>query len=146
MIDTQIFEGMHSGVNSTVFIFLVASPVSWLKKINKIIWPLVKKEIIKFFKEHSKGIVAVEVPLLFESKMDNLFDVIIGVEAPEKVQLKLLSSREGNKSEQLKKINTEHQYDKNKNKADFIISNDVDLKSLINKTDKLINKLRDRLD
>ena len=117
-----------------------------VKKINKIIWPLVKKEIIKFFKEHSKGIVAVEVPLLFESKMDNLFDVIIGVEAPEKVQLKLLSSREGNKSEQLKKINTEHQYDKNKNKADFIISNDVDLKSLINKTDKLINKLRDRLD
>ena len=116
-----------------------------IKKINKIVHPLVKEETKKFLKDH-KGIVAVEVPLLYESKMDNLFDVIIAVDIDSKKQAKLISERDGNKSADLKEINKASTFDKNKNKADFIINNDADLNSLNNKVIKLINKLKCRLD
>ena len=117
-----------------------------IKKINKIIHPLVKQEVIRFIKDNSKGIVCVEVPLLFESKMDDLFDVLIGVEAPLKKQKQLLSTRDGDKAKQLETINSASTYDKNKEKADFIINNDSDLKSLNNKVINIINKLKSRLD
>ena len=116
-----------------------------IKKINKIVHPLVKEEAKKFLKEN-KGIVAVEVPLLYESKMDNLFDVIIAVDVDEKKQAKLISERDGSKSKDLKEINKASTFEQNKNKADFIIINDADLNSLTNKVNKIINKLKCRLD
>ena len=116
-----------------------------IKKINKIVHPLVKEETKKFLKEN-KGIVAVEVPLLYESKMDNLFDVIIAVDIDGKKQLKLISERDGAKSKDLKEINKASAFEQNKNKADFIINNDADLNSLTNKVNKIINKLKCRLD
>ena len=117
-----------------------------IKKINRIVHPLVKEETVMFFKEHSKGLVAVEVPLLYESKMDNLFDVIIAVDIDDKKQLKLISERDGNKSKDLKEINKASTFAQNENKADFIIYNDADLDSLNNKVNKIINKLKSRLD
>lgn len=115
-----------------------------IKKIDKIVWPLVKEEISIFIKKHPKGIVVAEVPLLFEAKMENMFDVLIGVESNKNE--KLLENRDGNKAQELKIINSISTYQKNKEKADFIINNDSDLNSLNNKTNKIINKLIDRLD
>ena len=117
-----------------------------IKKINKIVWPLVKEEVELFLKEHHKGLVVVEVPLLFESKMDSLFDVIIGVEAPLEKQKELLVNRDKEKAQQLEIINKASTYDNNKEKADIIINNDSDLNSLNNKVNNLINKLKCRLD
>ena len=114
-----------------------------IKKINKIVHPLVKEEILKFFKDNPKGLIAVEVPLLYEAKMDNMFDVIIGVERNNN---ELLSRRDKENKESLKSINAYHQYDKNKKKADYIIKNDSDLLSLKTKTNQIINKLKCRLD
>lgn len=124
---------------------LLAKDPKAIKKINKIVHPLVKEEILTFFKQHSKGIVAVEVPLLYESKMDSMFDVIIGVEAPIKKQKEFLNNRDGEKGKDLAKINASSTYDNNKEKADFIIINDADLESLNNKVNKIINKLKSRL-
>ena len=117
-----------------------------IKKINKLVHPLVKEEILRFFKEHPTGLIAVEVPLLYESKMDNLFDVVIGVEAPEKIQRNLLENRNKQTSVDLRKINESSHYDENKKKADFIIDNDKDLPSLKTKVINIINKLKCRLD
>ena len=116
-----------------------------IKEINNMIHPLVKEEILAFFKKHDKGIVAAEVPLLFESKMEKLFDVIIAVDIPEDKQVKLLNARDNEKAAALKQINKTSTFDKNKNKADFIINNDADLKSLTKKTNTIINKLKYRL-
>ena len=117
-----------------------------VKKINAIVHPLVKLEAQKFLKEHNKGIVVMEVPLLFESKMDKMFDVIIGVEASKDKQLSLLKKRNGNNAKELEEINAYHSYDQNKNKANYIIVNDGDLNSLKTKTNQIINKLKCRLD
>ena len=115
-----------------------------IKKVNKIVHPLVKEEIIKFMKSHPEGIIAIEVPLLYESKMDNLFDVIIGVESTK--TMAFLSHRDNKHQKQLKNINLYHGYEANRKKADFIISNDDSLESLNKKTKEIINKLKCRLD
>ena len=138
------FEG--NSINKDLLRKHLADNPKDIKKINKIVHPLVKQEIVKFLKENNKGLVAVEVPLLYESKMDNLFDVIIAVDIDSKKQAKLISERDGNKSADLKEINKASTFDKNKNKADFIINNDADLNSLNNTVIKLINKLKCRLD
>ena len=117
-----------------------------INKINKLIHPLVKKETELFIKEHKDPIIAVEVPLLFESGMDRMFDVIIAVDANEDKRLRLLNERNGQKGQELKAINKNNTFIKNKEKADFIIDNSADLNSLKEQTRALINKLKDRLD
>ena len=117
-----------------------------IKKINNIVHPLVKAEVGRFIKENPTGLVVAEVPLLFESKMNKMFDILIAVDISEDKQDKLLADRNKDHDKQLKKINGYSTFDENKNKADFIIYNDADLKSLKNKTKVIINILKSRLD
>lgn len=116
------------------------------KKLEKLVHPRVKNEILKIFKTVNSRIIVVEVPLLFESKMDNLFDVIIAVDIPSKKQKVLLYQRNPETAEALLKINAEHKFDENKIKADYVINNSASLDSLKVKIDKIINELQYRLD
>ena len=116
-----------------------------IKKINNIVHPLVKKETERIFEEHKKGMIVMEVPLLFESKMDKMFDVLIAIEAPKEKQLELLNNRNGDSGKQLAIINVSDIYQKNKNKADFIVVNDKGLKEFDLKIKEIINKLKLRL-
>ena len=115
------------------------------KKVEKLVHPLVKSEILRIFKTVHSRIIVVEVPLLYESKMDSLFDVIIGVDISKTKQEKLLKNRNPNSYKALLEINANHQFDLNKNKTDFIISNDAGVSELKDKTLKIINKLISRL-
>ena len=55
---------------------IVFSDANKLKKLESIIHPLVKKELLKIFESDEKT-VFVSVPQLFESGMNTLFDIII---------------------------------------------------------------------
>ena len=116
-----------------------------LEKLEKFIHPLVRKEIENEFKNsHSKLLVA-EVPLLFKAKMENMFDVIIGVDISEKKQLERLMVRDQEKSAFLKRINDVNNYfDEHRDELDFIIDNNKDLPTLANKVALIINKVLDR--
>ena len=116
-----------------------------LERLEKYIHPLVRKEIENEFKKsHSKLLVA-EVPLLFKAKMENMFDVIIGVDITEKKQLERLQIRDQEKSAFLKRINDVNNYfDEHRDELDFIIDNNKDLPTLANKVDSIINKVLDR--
>lgn len=117
-----------------------------INKINKLIHPLVKKETVLFIRMHKEPIIAVEVPLLFESGMDRMFDIIIGVTASEEKRFELLKERNKDKNKELQKIGKNNSFELNKEKADYIIVNSADLNSLKRETRTLINKLRARLD
>ena len=115
--------------------------------INRIVHPLVKERIKDLFKAHKdRDIVVCEIPLLFESKSENMFDYIIGVDSPKDIQLNRLSNRNGENSKSLKMIARNNCFDKNKNKADIIINNNSDLASLKSEIDKIISKLQEYLD
>ena len=104
-----------------------------------------KKGNLKIVKTVKARLIVVEVPLLYESKMDNLFDVVIAVGIDEKKQLKLLNERNKLTAESLLMINSSHQFEENKEKADYLIINDADLNKLKSKTQKIINELQCRL-
>ena len=58
-----------------------------LDRLNALIHPLVKERLVEFFKTCPKNAVVVaEVPLLFETGLDELFDVTIGVATDPKIQ------------------------------------------------------------
>ena len=117
-----------------------------LDKLEKIVHPLVKKEIEKQFKSAKSSLLVAEVPLLFKAKMENMFDVIIGVDIKEDIQLKRLEIRDQEKSAFLKRINdlnnlfSEHYQD-----LDFVINNNSSFSNLEKQTLEIINKVLNRL-
>ena len=67
-----------------------------IKKLEKIIHPMVRTEMKKFFYLHKdKKNIFCEIPLLIESKLMKCFDVIIFIKAKKKVRIKRFISKGG---------------------------------------------------
>ena len=65
-----------------------------LKKIEKIIHPMVRKEMFLFLKKNkNRKLVFLEIPLLIESKLTKHFDVIIFIKAKKNIRLKRYISK-----------------------------------------------------
>jgi len=95
-------------------------------KLNNIVHPLVREEILKQLQSIYKDVdlVFVDVPLLFESGFDQLMDEIIVVYVPKDVQLDRLIRRDHIKEEYAhQKINAQEDLEVKKNKADYVIDN-----------------------
>ena len=117
-----------------------------LEKVEKIVHPLVKTEIEKRFKESKSPLLVAEVPLLFKAKMENMFDVIIGVDINEEEQLKRLEIRDHQKSAFLKRINDlNNMFNEHRQDIDFLINNNENFLVLEKQTMAIINKVLDRL-
>ena len=68
-----------------------------LKKLEKIIHPIVRQKDVNFFKEEQKKkILFLEIPLLIESKITKYFDVIIFIKSRKKLRLKRFKLKKGN--------------------------------------------------
>ena len=112
------------------------------KKLERFVHPLVAKEIKNFLATSRSPIRAVEVPLLFESKLDQEFDVIIVIDIDEKKQNELLSKRDPHKALYLKEINKTNKIDENKNKASYLVSNNSGETEFVNRINQIITELR----
>tara|TARA_Y100000996_G_C22533997_1_gene647640 strand:- start:26 stop:589 length:564 start_codon:yes stop_codon:yes gene_type:complete len=68
-----------------------------LKKLGKIIHPLVRKKMFDFFKKNKrKKYLFCEVPLLIENKLIKYFDVLILIKSKKSLRLKRYISKGGN--------------------------------------------------
>ena len=69
-----------------------------IKKLEKIIHPLVRKKMRKFTSKHrNKKLLFYEIPLLIESKLMKHFNVIIFIKANKQLRLKRFKLKNGNK-------------------------------------------------
>ncbi len=69
-----------------------------IKKLEKIIHPLVRKEMRKFsIKNRNKKFVFFEIPLLIESKLMKNFNIIFFIKAKKNIRLKRFIKKGGNK-------------------------------------------------
>ena len=100
-----------------------------LYKLESIIHPFVRKEMINFLKKKNK-MLFLEIPLLLESKLNKYFDKLIFVEANKNLRLKRYLKKKGDK-------NTFSLLDKRqlpsvlkKNICDYIINNNYSLATL----------------
>ena len=102
-----------------------------LKKLEKVIHPLVRKEMIKFSKKHiKKKFVFFEIPLLIESKLMKNFDTIFFIRAKKKIRLKRFKSKGGDEKI-FQILNKKQLNDSKKIKySDYVIVNEKNLKIL----------------
>ena len=76
----------------------ILSDKSFFKKLEKIIHPLVRKEMVNFTQKHkNKKFIFYEIPLLVESRLMEKFDIIFFIKARKSLRLKRFKKKGGNK-------------------------------------------------
>jgi len=116
-----------------------------LKKINSIIHPRVREKIYSTSKEYfkTKDIVFVEAALIFESKIEKIFDFVVLIIADKKLRMKR-ATKDKKISEKDFLQRNENQLDDEakKKKADFIFINNGSKAELKQKAILLSNLLK----
>jgi len=84
----------------------------------------------------------IDIPLFFETKNYPIKKVVL-VYAPKDIQLSRLIKREGlSKEEAIKRIDSQIDIEKKKEKATYIIDNSKDFKYLQKEVDKFVEKVK----
>ena len=123
---------------------IVFSDKKQLEKLENIIQPEVKKEILKIFSlcENEKAIF-VSVPQLFEAGFENLFDKIIFISAEKSIRLARLMKRNSlTEEEALLRINAQQDEDKKIIKSDYIIENNSTPETLQNHIKDFLSSIK----
>ncbi len=106
---------------------IVFSNEKKLKKLEGIIHPFVISETRRqtsLFKKSGKRVVVLDVPLLFESKMDKGTDLTVAVKASRAVQLKRIAQQKRmEKGEALRRIRAQFPMAEKARLADIIVNN-----------------------
>ena len=102
-----------------------------IKKLEKIIHPMVRNEMKKFTSRHkNKSIIFYEIPLLVENKLMKHFNVIILIKAKKKIRLKRFKNKGGNEK-LFNMLNSKQLSYKKKSKfSDYIVVNEKNLNIL----------------
>jgi len=106
---------------------LIFQDVSQREILNKITHPIIINRTMEQARELERRYpqVIVDIPLLFESNRESLFDQIIVVYVPLALQLNRLMERDQiSEKEAMNKINSQMSLERKKEKADIIINND----------------------
>tara|TARA_B100000963_G_C22609509_1_gene664175 strand:- start:1514 stop:2071 length:558 start_codon:yes stop_codon:yes gene_type:complete len=104
-----------------------------IRKLEKIVHPLVRGEMQKFIKKNKKKpLLFFEIPLLIESKLMKMFDLIIFIKATKSLRIKRFISKGGNKK-LFQTLNDRQLADKEKIKyCDYVVVNETNKNILKN--------------
>lgn len=110
-------------------------------KLNQIVHPAVRKrmnEQAEAGEKAGKELIILDIPLLFESKLEHLVEKIIVVYCPEEIQLERLMKRNGfTKEEAINRIHSQMPIEEKKKRGDFVIDN----RGTIEETEKQVSSL-----
>jgi len=117
-----------------------------LQALNNLTHPAIRREIKERMnsmeEEDPKKLTIVDIPLLFESGLENMFHEILVVYVPREVQIARLMERNGLSLEQAEaRLNAQLDIEAKRNKADYIIDNSGELAH----TEQQVAVLWDRL-
>lgn len=140
---TESFDG--NNINSKYIADKIFSNPEKLKKINLIIHPIVRKRIDSlskgYFKTHN--IVFVEAALIYESKIEKMYDFVVLITADKDLRMKRsAASKQISETDFIKRDKNQLNEDVKKRKADFIFSNNGSIDELRQKAILLTNLLR----
>ena len=109
----------------------IAEDKSNIQKLEKIIHPLVRNEMLKFIRKNKKKKFSfLEIPLLIENNLTNIFDVIFYIKAKKSIRLKRFKLKGGKKST-FNILNSKQLNDVKKGEyCDHIIVNEKNIKIL----------------
>ncbi|MCM3062168.1 dephospho-CoA kinase [Bacillus altitudinis] len=114
------------------------------KKLNAIVHPEVRKEMLKQRDEgvsNNETFVVLDIPLLFESKLEGLVDRIIVVYTTPELQLSRLMNRNDlSEEEALNRIHSQQPLEEKCQKADRVIENTKDLAFIRKQLENILNE------
>lgn len=107
---------------------IVFADESARKRLESILHPaireLMKERMNKLESDHPKGLVVVDVPLMYESSLASMFDEVMLVYVPANVQLERLMKRDGLSREQAQaRLRAQMPIEQKREMADWIIDN-----------------------
>lgn len=106
------------------------------KKLEGIIHPAVFRHFRQAARQHKKGVLVLEVPLLFESGYDRAVDLSVLVTCSQKEQVKRAAAKLGmSRSQALARIRAQWPLRAKRARADCVIENSAGLASLKKKTE-----------
>jgi dephospho-CoA kinase len=133
-----VVAGPTSQIDRRKISEIVFSDFEKLTNLEKILHPTVKQEIDRLFNlvknNPSYKMFVAEVPLLYEAGMEKDFDIVVAVISDKAVAQKRYPS------EQFEKRSARQHQDKAA-KADFVITNNGDLKMLKSSIEAIIDRL-----
>lgn len=116
------------------------------RKLEQIVHPPVVKEIRAWLSQCRKlgnlKIAVAEVPLLFEARLEKMFDVVVAVTAPRKCQITRFVKKGYSRKQALSRIRSQMSQTEKAKKSNYVIRNNGSKKELKTKVDKLWEKLK----
>ena len=129
-------------INRATLREITSSSKEDMKLLEDIIHPFVIEETLKGIKESKSKYVILDVPLLFEAKMDKLCDLTIFVNTKEDVRLARLEKRATMPLKDAKKLNSQVMSAKEKiYLADITIENSSNLEFTRRQIEKIMKKI-----
>jgi dephospho-CoA kinase len=112
----------------------------WLERQ---IHPWVIRGLKSFIRKH-RGLIALDIPLLFEARLDNLVDAVVVVSASQASQLSRLQRRNQlDRAAALKRIRAQWPLSRKIKRADYVLANSGSLASLRKRVGALLVQLKE---
>ena len=145
-----LFSGIMSSENGQVnrekLLKLILKEEEGFKKLENLIHPLVRQKEWEFIKEKkNKGseIIAIEIPLLFETGADKILDAVLLASASADVQKQRVMQRPGMTEEKFKTLLSKQMPDAEKReKADYIVDTSCSLEETEDQLKEIIVSLK----
>lgn len=122
---------------------LVFSNRELLDKLNAIMFPKIMSEIKRQIEKCQSQFILLDAPQLFESGADKLCTAVVAVTAPKTVLISRIMKRDGiSYSDAVSRLQSQLPHTFFRQNARFVIENDGDTYSLIEKTNVVIAEIR----
>lgn len=117
------------------------------KALEGITHPAIRKRIndlaLEYQQTQPDKLIIVDIPLLYESGMQSMFDGVIVVYVPRDVQIKRLMQRDDLSEDQaVQRLNAQMDIEDKRSRADYVIYNDGVLEQTQQQVLDLINRLQ----
>lgn len=110
-------------------------------KLNKIMWPKIKKNMLSEIKKSKQNIIIIEGAVILQANWMKFFDEIIYINNSDANRFNYLVKRDNIKYEEFIAIsNQQDSYEKYKNFITHIINNDNNINNLYKQIDMIIKK------
>ncbi len=117
---------------------IVFSDQSKLSKLESITHPLIRKSFSEIVEKSPKdSIIINQIPLLFESKHQYNFDLVIAVSAAESVRVERLLARGLSPAQIKARLTAQASDDQRKSIANYVIDNSGDLSALTQEVERV---------
>jgi len=104
---------------------IVFSDPAKLQQLNALVHPATKKDGEAWMQEQTSPYAIHEAALIFEAKVSDRLDLVIGVSSPFELRIKQAMERDKvNRNEVLKRMDQQLDEDLKMNKCDFVLIND----------------------